>query len=135
MCFVNDFFQQNGLLLFVLGSKCVRLNRLSVPGHKFRGQDATLRCQYEMEGEQLYSVKWYKDGNEFYRFIPADRDQQVTIFRLPGVTVDEMRSDQNQVTLVSVDLKSAGQYRCEISAEAPLFNTVSRSSHMSVIGK
>ena len=46
-----------------------------------------------------------------------------------------MRSDQNKVTLKRVNLKSAGVYRCEISAEAPLFNTVSRSSEMSVVGK
>ena len=66
----------------------MRLSGLSVPSHKFRGEDSTLRCLYDMEGEQLYSVKWYKDGDEFFRFIPADRDQQVTIFRLPGVNVD-----------------------------------------------
>ena len=59
-----------------------------VPSHKFRGQDSTLSCLYDMEGEQLYSVKWYKDDHEFFRFIPADRDQKITIFRLPGVKVD-----------------------------------------------
>ena len=71
-----------------LGSRCVRLNGLMVPSHKFRGQDSTLSCLYDMEGEQLYSVKWYKDDHEFFRFIPADRDQKITIFRLPGVKVD-----------------------------------------------
>lgn len=111
----------------------MRLNGLMVPSHKFRGQDSTLSCLYDMEGEQLYSVKWYKDDHEFFRFIPADRDQKITIFRLPGVKVDQMRSDQNKVTLKRVDLDSAGVYRCEISAEAPLFNTVSRSSEMGII--
>ena len=43
---------------------------------------------FPQEHEQLYSVKWYKDGNEFYRYIPGDRDQRVTVFRLPGVKVD-----------------------------------------------
>ena len=66
----------------------MRLNGLMVPSHKFRGQDSTLSCLYDMEGEQLYSVKWYKDDHEFFRFIPADRDQKITIFRLPGVKVD-----------------------------------------------
>lgn len=43
-------------------------------------------------------------------------------------------SDKNQVTLEDVNLSSAGQYRCEISAEAPLFNTVAQSKKMNVIG-
>ena len=30
----------------------------------------------------------YKDGHEFFRFIPGDEDQKVTIFKLPGVAVD-----------------------------------------------
>ena len=34
-----------------------------------------------------------------------------------------------------MNLDSAGQFRCEISAEAPLFNTVSQSRPLSVIGK
>ena len=49
---------------------------------------AELSCNYDLEGEELYSVKWYKDGNEFYRFIPGERDQKVTVFSLPGVQVD-----------------------------------------------
>ena len=52
------------------------------------GDKAVLSCNYDLEGEDLYSVKWYKDGNEFYRFIPGERDQKVTVFSLPGVQVD-----------------------------------------------
>ena len=66
----------------------MRLVRLSVPSYKFVGESAVLRCLYDLEREQLYSVKWYKDGDEFFRYIPGDRDQTVTVFRLPGVNVD-----------------------------------------------
>ena len=44
-------------------------------------------------------------------------------------------SDKNQVTLERLNLSSAGQYRCEVSAEAPLFNTVAQSKKMNIIGK
>jgi hypothetical protein len=44
-------------------------------------------------------------------------------------------SDKNQVTLENLNLNSAGQYRCEISAEAPLFNTVAQSKKLNVIGQ
>ena len=62
--------------------------KLTVPTHKFVGEEAILTCKYDLEGEELYSVKWYKDGNEFYRYIPGERDQKVTVFNMPGVRVD-----------------------------------------------
>ena len=39
----------------------------------------------------------------------------------------------NTVILLNLNLKSAGSYRCEVSAEAPLFNTVSQRRKMGVI--
>ena len=32
------------------------------------GNEARLSCEFDMEGGTLYSVKWYKDDNEFYRW-------------------------------------------------------------------
>ena len=44
-----------------------------VPQFRFRGQNATLLCKYELEkGEDLYSLKWYKEDVEFYRFLPPE---------------------------------------------------------------
>lgn len=37
------------------------------------GQTVWLICGYDLEGEILYSVKWYKNNVEFYRFLPNDR--------------------------------------------------------------
>jgi len=51
------------------------------------------------------------------------------------MTLQPQMSDKNQVTLENLNLSSAGQYRCEISAEAPLFNTVAQSKKMNVIGE
>ena len=78
----------NAILTFILGLNGVRLIRVNVPSYRFRGEDAKLTCLYDLEGEQLYSVKWYKDGDEFFRFIPGDPDKKVTIFKLPGISVD-----------------------------------------------
>ena len=92
----------------------MRLNGLMVPSHKFRGQDSTLSCLYDMEGEQLYSVKWYKDDHEFFRFIPADRDQKITIFRLPGVKVDVSTMVIRNTVSVSHRVRIFGQL-CNIA--------------------
>ena len=32
------------------------------------GERAVLQCLYDLEGEELYSVKWYKQGQEFFRY-------------------------------------------------------------------
>ncbi|KAJ8944974.1 hypothetical protein NQ318_018438 [Aromia moschata] len=63
---------------------------LRVPSHVIRNQSAKLECHFDLDGETLYSVKWYKDGNEFFRYVP--RDLPITqSFVLPGVTVNNNR--------------------------------------------
>lgn len=44
-------------------------------------------------------------------------------------------STERSVVLYSVNLMSTGRYRCEVSAEAPSFQTVSDHSDMLVVGK
>lgn len=60
---------------------------LLIPQHVVRGQMVRLECTFDLDSETLYSVKWYKDGNEFYRYVPKDKPP-VLVFPLPGVTVD-----------------------------------------------
>jgi hypothetical protein len=66
---------------------CLRLNEVRIPMHTVRDQNARLECHFDLEGEALYSVKWYKDGNEFFRYVPRDQPP-AQLFPLPGVTVD-----------------------------------------------
>ena len=33
-----------------------------------------LECDYKLEGDTLYSLKWYRDDKEFYRYIPRGGD-------------------------------------------------------------
>lgn len=40
-----------------------------MPQFRFRGQNASLLCKYELEpNEELFSLKWYKEDTEFYRY-------------------------------------------------------------------
>jgi hypothetical protein len=75
------------LYFYVTGVPGIRLMEVRIPMHTVRDQSARLECHYDLEGEALYSVKWYKDGNEFYRYVPRDLPP-AQIFTLPGVTVD-----------------------------------------------
>ncbi|XP_046388915.1 uncharacterized protein LOC124157893 [Ischnura elegans] len=110
----------------------IRLMEVRIPMHTVRDQSARLECYFDMEGESLYSVKWYKDGNEFYRYLPRDMPP-AQVFPLPGVSVDIHNSTESTVVLSSLNLSSSGRYRCEVSAEAPSFQTVSQHGDMVVV--
>ena len=65
----------------------MKLASLKIPKYTVRGQPVRLECHYDLEGEALYSVKWYKDDKEFYSFLPGE-DPPAHTFNLPGLTVD-----------------------------------------------
>ena len=58
----------------VAESTSIQLEAVLVPQIRFRGQNATLLCKYDLEsGEELYSLKWYKEDVEFYRYTPPEK--------------------------------------------------------------
>ncbi|XP_042228668.1 uncharacterized protein LOC121870779 [Homarus americanus] len=71
--------------------------RFSVPSWASRGEDAVLTCQFDLEGEKLYSVKWYKAGREFYRYVPGEWPRQQA-FPHGGISVDMSHSPQISVS-------------------------------------
>ncbi|XP_076330504.1 uncharacterized protein LOC143236115 [Tachypleus tridentatus] len=112
-------------------SLSMKMIMMDIPSPTRVGQAVELVCNYDLEGETLYSVKWYKDGIEFYRFVPNDWPPG-QFLTLPGIRVDLSRSNRQSVYLREVDLDTAGVYRCEVSAEAPVFDTVSAKKEMKV---
>ena len=43
------------------------------------GQDISMSCEYRMSeegGASLYSIKWYRDDQEFFRYIPTGNAAQ-----------------------------------------------------------
>jgi len=113
---------------------CLRLMELRIEEHTVVGNSTRIECKFDLEGEQLYTVKWYKDGNEFYRFLPGE-SPEVQVFDVTGVHVDEKQSTAESVILRPLELASSGKYRCEVSAEAPSFHTVTNDSSMLTLGK
>lgn len=68
-------------------TKGLKLKELTVPKHANLGDAARLGCYFDAEDAGLYSVKWYKDENEFFRFMP-DNAPQTQVFPLAGITLD-----------------------------------------------
>ncbi|KAM3962882.1 uncharacterized protein ACR2FA_002978 [Aphomia sociella] len=125
------------LLLAIIGllikeSLLLRIVRVTVPTYRVRGQPAQLECDYELGLDTLYSVKWYRDNEEFYRYMPKF-DPPKHAYKLEGIKVDLQKSDDRRVVLHQLMLKSTGMYRCEVSAEAPSFASAAGEGRMEVI--
>ncbi len=52
-----------------------------------RGQSATLKCLYELDGAPLLQLQFYRGSGEFYRFSPTQSPTKKT-FPLSGINVD-----------------------------------------------
>uniref|UniRef100_A0A182NC03 Ig-like domain-containing protein n=1 Tax=Anopheles dirus TaxID=7168 RepID=A0A182NC03_9DIPT len=61
--------------------------RVSVPVAIRRGDNANLICHYDMEGAELYSVKWYKGKREFFRYTPKEIPA-LKSFAVAGLSVE-----------------------------------------------
>ncbi|CAL1270743.1 unnamed protein product [Larinioides sclopetarius] len=109
----------------------VRFSYLGVPGSVSRGDPIWLDCGYDLEGDELYSVKWYKDNVEFYRFLPSDKPS-AQMYSLDGVFLDLLRSNATHAFLYTSDLDTEGTYGCEVSTEVPSFRTIKAGKELRV---
>ena len=75
------------MLYLFSGIGSLSMQGLNVPNQLILGQSASLRCMYDLEGSKLYSVKWYKNGEEFFRFMPS-MEKQYEVFPVNGITID-----------------------------------------------
>ncbi|KAI5750439.1 hypothetical protein M8J76_015578 [Diaphorina citri] len=115
---------------------CVGLRNVTLvisPQAVNRGQDVTLYCNYDLEKQPLYSVKWYRGKLEFYRFSPGE-SPATKIFYYPGINVDLSRSNASQVVLQNVDFNMSGNLSCEVTTDFPSFSTKLSIRRMMVVG-
>lgn len=52
------------------GSTCLKIVGFDVPSVADLRRPARLSCTYNTDQDVIFSVKWYKDDQEFYRFMP-----------------------------------------------------------------
>ncbi|XP_063586419.1 uncharacterized protein LOC134763812 isoform X1 [Penaeus indicus] len=111
------------------------LRGVDVPLYAFAGGQATLSCSYDLRSTRLYSLKWYHNGTEFYRYVPTERDRPNYIRPSHKFTVTELFRNDHRVTLslTRLSITASGQYRCEVIAEHPSFRTEGAIANMTVL--
>ncbi|CAG7784941.1 unnamed protein product [Allacma fusca] len=105
---------------------------LEVPRWAKVGGTVTMHCKYDVGGEPVYQVKWYKGNKEFYRYVPKE-SPPVKIFPFAGLHLDLSRSNASAITLNKLDLSMKGTYSCEVSTDYPDFLTDVKSSILDVV--
>ncbi|XP_076058894.1 uncharacterized protein LOC143035805 [Oratosquilla oratoria] len=110
----------------------LRVVKVDVPSSVKSGDTVQLVCHYDLEGDHLYSLTWWRGRDQFYQYSP-DSISPLTIYTAPGIHVDKHQSGGNVVILKNVSRTSAGVYKCEVLADVPSFEKDSKKSSMDVV--
>nr|XP_054929548.1 immunoglobulin superfamily member 10-like [Dermacentor andersoni] len=113
-------------------AQAVRIIELKVPETPAHGSTVTLECLYDLQRDQLYSVKWYKDSREFFRYMPQEKPSK-KLFNIKGLTVNVASSTNTTIVLDNVRRSASGIYRCEVAGDAPSFSYDSAEKRMDII--
>lgn len=60
---------------------------IKVPEAVRVGDTVTLACDYDLEQVALYTIKWYRNDEEFYRYVPKESPPS-RVFLMPHLNVD-----------------------------------------------
>ncbi|BES95027.1 Hypothetical protein NTJ_07836 [Nesidiocoris tenuis] len=109
--------------------------RVSVPEAVKVGSPAILNCFFDMEGEALYSLRWYRNQEEFFRYTPKETPsaKKFAVAGIPENYIEISESNATQVKLSRTSRETSGLFCCEVSAEFPSFFTLEVSSPMIVV--
>lgn len=90
------------VLFFLAGSLAKEENQIDVvikiPTAVSENSTVTMICDYNLYGEPLYTVKWYRGYSEFYRVIPKEMPPKATFPPLDA-KVDVSIKQRKVVTL------------------------------------
>ncbi|XP_063871477.1 uncharacterized protein LOC135106409 [Scylla paramamosain] len=134
---VRDVLVLTVVLTVTGGASEVLLKEVRVPSVALEGDMLHLHCDYE-DGSSLYTLKWYKDGLEFYRHKPGVLhipDHSCLDDDVEGVSVDCWMSSEGEVVLKDVTSSTSGLYKCEVIGEQPTFRKEEKKGYLKVFSE
>ncbi|XP_063588103.1 uncharacterized protein LOC134765391 isoform X2 [Penaeus indicus] len=108
------------------------VTHLDVPLNAIRYTNQTLTCNYDLGSDALYTIKWYFNDEEFFRYTPSE-DPMIAAFDNSNIQVIMEESEENKVVLREVDLTASGQYKCEVGRDWPEFTYDDKTANMTVV--
>ena len=66
---------------------CLKMKGMEGPSLVNSGDIVTFTCRYDLGKDAIYSIKWYKEDSELYRYIPTDFPESRIFQGTPGVIV------------------------------------------------
>ena len=85
-------------ICFLPKCEMLRIIRVSVPRKSLVGDTVWLNCSHDLTDTQLYSIKWYKDSEEIYRFLPSNKPTHAA-YETDGLTIDVSLSSSSSFAL------------------------------------
>jgi len=98
------------------GVSCLQMLGIDGPKWAHSGDTKELVCKYNLEKQPIYSLKWYKDDREVWRYEPRGEPNTIKVFPHPDITLSQATRPHKLVVELG-GARSSGQYRCEISVE------------------
>ncbi|KAK9869163.1 hypothetical protein WA026_002912 [Henosepilachna vigintioctopunctata] len=87
---------------FISGVRSLKNMHMTVPEAVKLGDTITLSCDYDLESVALYTIKWYRNEEEFYRYVPKESppSQVYGSIRRNTETCNKIRSWNSRSTLI-----------------------------------
>ena len=80
MCINITFKEFQYLFISILSANSKDfLQSVWVPRYAFAGSRVNLSCSFDLSPKGLYSLKWYHNDEEFYRYVPRDTVRPMVI--------------------------------------------------------
>jgi len=118
------------VLMYTTGVTCLEMLGISGPKWAHSGETKELVCKYKLGRQHIYSLKWYKDGAEVWRYSPSEKTP-VKVFPHPDIELTDATRPHKLVVKLKGP-KSSGVFQCEISVERT-FLTKSSLHNLTVV--
>ncbi|XP_039750562.1 uncharacterized protein LOC120626853 [Pararge aegeria] len=105
-----------------------------VPRVVQRGRNVTMACLYQIHPSEIYSVKWYRGTQEFYRYSPLETPTTRVVGPVNEIRVDRLSSNETHVLLTRVTSNLSGNYSCEVIQNAHTFPHHKATARLDVVG-
>ena len=66
----------------------MHISAITVPELILPGQDVVLECKYDMADRELFTIKWYHNNHEIYRYMPRSHSEFEFDANMNRLTID-----------------------------------------------